>query len=151
MTEGSLMTTPFPRTYTSVFAVPRSIAMSLLKSKFLENRDISLCEHLCARFLRYLPACAIHHLKFSRGDRVLPDDDARRDTEQVALRELLSRAKVAVVVQHFHTFLNEVVIQRVRHLGDVVAGLPERYEMHRKRRHALGPHKPLLVGKHLHN
>ena len=49
-TEGSLETMPLPRTNVSVFAVPRSIARSLVNRPYTQSRSIGRLAQFCRNF-----------------------------------------------------------------------------------------------------
>src|SRR4051812_11934982 len=103
-TDGSLMTMPRPRTYTSVFAVPKSMPMSLEKSELREKRFLAMMllrscrehEELLARDEPGIAGAAVRGFYLARLERALTDDDAGGDADKVGVRELFACARIAV-------------------------------------------------------
>src|SRR3989344_940375 len=161
--EGSLITMPRPFTYTSVFAVPRSIPMSLEKSpstRSLHARNLCIifrilfCEtpdDVALGYHRRRPVGACHDLDASGRHRLLRNYHADGDADEVRIGEFLARTDIAVVVQDFNAVFGEKVVQTLR-FGDHLR-IPARdgNEMHGKGRDLLRPYNSFFVGKYFNN
>ena len=126
--------------------------MSLEKKEFLESLRAILCKqtyYLITSDAFYFPALSIHDLDLPRLDSLLPYKQAGRNTEEVGVGELLTRARVTVVVQNLNPCTDEILIQGVGVCGcDITWN--EGYEMDAERSNGFGPHNAFLIGKNLY-
>src|SRR3989344_4321263 len=99
--------------------------ISLLKSEFLVNLGITPDERLAREFLD-LPTRALHYLKCAGGGRILADNDTAWDADKVALGKLLSRAHVAVVVEHLDPNFDKLSINALCGFRYLITSLPQR-------------------------
>ena len=82
----------------------------------------------------------IFHFCLAGFERSLADDYTIRDTEEIALGELLPRPEIAVIVQYLDARPDQLVIDLFRFLI-----LSEGNQMDLERRHRFRPHHALLI------
>src|SRR3989338_8593931 len=161
--DGSLMTMPRPFTYTSVFAVPRSIPMSLEKrpstrSLHSRNRRVILLilfreapDDVALGYHRRRSVGACHDLDASRRHRFLRNHHAHRYTDEVRVCEFLARADIAVIIEGLDAVFGKEFVEAIgfRDYFRIAAGNGN--EMHGEGRDFFRPYNSLFVGEHFHD
>src|SRR3989344_5452201 len=94
--------------------------MSLLKSAFFENLDITLSlpanmhgEQLRAMLFNYLSCGAVHNLKLACRDSIFTDHDSFWNAEQITFCKLFSRARITVVIENLNSSIRKLIINSI--------------------------------------
>src|SRR3989344_5344458 len=96
-TEGSLITIPWPLTYTKVFAVPRSMPRSLEKAPNI-LLNIKCCYLRCYIFNFYLFFYLTGSLfQLNIRQALLADNNLQRNTDQISIKKFLSGRNLPVI------------------------------------------------------